>query len=115
MPRAGLGALAVPLLIVLERLGLFPGAEALARLRRRPAQASVGTSSIVRRQPGRAVWPDDIGRTVPIVYGGGGLGGLAAMRWKTQFNENAKVAGVRQPASRSCATTRSAGGASTAT
>jgi glucose/mannose-6-phosphate isomerase len=25
------------------------------------------------------------------VYGGGGPGGLAALRWKNQFNENAKV------------------------
>jgi glucose/mannose-6-phosphate isomerase len=32
-----------------------------------------------------------IGRQLPIVYGGGGLGGVAALRWKNQFNENAKV------------------------
>jgi glucose/mannose-6-phosphate isomerase len=32
-----------------------------------------------------------IGRELPIVYGGAGVGGVAALRWKTQFNENAKV------------------------
>ena len=42
-----------------------------------------------RRQPGRAAWPTTSARPVPIIYGGGGLGGLAATRWKTQFNENA--------------------------
>ena len=29
---------------------------------------------------------------MPIVYGGGALGEVAAWRWKGQFNENAKVA-----------------------
>src|SRR5690606_16016870 len=33
-----------------------------------------------------------IGRTLPIVYGGGALGAVAAARWKAQFNENPKVA-----------------------
>ena len=88
-PRAGLGALAVPPLVILERMGLFPGAgewvtQAVAQLRARrdelvaddnPAQA------LARR----------IGRTLPIIYGGGGLGGVAATRWKTEINENARV------------------------
>src|SRR5205085_267899 len=32
-----------------------------------------------------------IGRTIPLIYGGGSLGSVAAQRWKTQCNENAKV------------------------
>ena len=32
-----------------------------------------------------------IGRTIPIVYGSGGLGGVAALRWKQSMNENAKA------------------------
>lgn len=28
---------------------------------------------------------------IPIIYGGGPVSGVAAQRWKTQFNENAKV------------------------
>src|SRR5690606_26210828 len=33
-----------------------------------------------------------IGRALALIYGGGSIGAVAAMRWKTQFNENAKVA-----------------------
>jgi glucose/mannose-6-phosphate isomerase len=32
-----------------------------------------------------------IGRTIPIIYGGGALGGVAAYRWKCDVNENAKA------------------------
>src|SRR5262249_8833146 len=32
-----------------------------------------------------------LGRTVPLVYGTGALGGVAAMRWKQSINENAKA------------------------
>ena len=32
-----------------------------------------------------------IGRTIPLVYGGGALGAVAAMRWKCDVNENAKA------------------------
>ena len=31
-----------------------------------------------------------IGRTIPLIYGSSGLGAVAARRWKTQINENAK-------------------------
>jgi glucose/mannose-6-phosphate isomerase len=89
MPRAGLGAVAVPPLILLERIGLFPGASAwiasaVEQLRRRRDQLS-GDDNLAVQLARR------IGRQTPIVYGGGGIGGVAAGRWKTQFNENAKV------------------------
>jgi glucose/mannose-6-phosphate isomerase len=32
-----------------------------------------------------------IGRTLPLIYGGGALGAVAAMRWKCDINENAKA------------------------
>lgn len=89
MPRAGLGAVAVPPLVVLERLQLFPGASswiaaAVDQLRRRRDQlAGPGgpAADLARR----------IGGQFPLVYGGGGLGALAALRWKNQINENAKA------------------------
>ena len=88
-PRAGLGAMAIPPLIVLERLGLFPGAgewieRAVEQLvRRRDSLLIPGNEAeILARR---------IGRTVPLVYGGGGIGQVAAARWKTQVNENAKA------------------------
>ena len=88
-PRAGVGALAVPPLIVLEQVGLFPGArkwvdEAVRRLmaRRNELQADDSTVADLARQ---------IGRTIPLIYGGGPIGAVAAQRWKTQMNENAKI------------------------
>ena len=86
---AGLGAVAVPPLVLLERIGLFPGvsawiAAAVEQLRRRRDQLA-GDDNLATRLARR------IGRQTPIIYGGGGIGGVAAGRWKTQFNENAKV------------------------
>jgi glucose/mannose-6-phosphate isomerase len=89
-PRAAIGALAMPPLVVLEAVGLFPGAsewiaDAVSQLkRRRDALVKDGNEAegLARR----------IGRQLPLIYGGAALGAVAAMRWKTQFNENAKVA-----------------------
>jgi glucose/mannose-6-phosphate isomerase len=89
MPRAGLGALAVPPLLLLEAVGLFPGgrswvAAAVDQLERRRDQL------IIEGNPAQRL-AHRLGRAFPLIYGGGGLGGLAASRWKAQFNENAKV------------------------
>jgi glucose/mannose-6-phosphate isomerase len=88
-PRAGVGAMAVPLLVVAEDLGLLPGArrsieQAVAQLRRRRDQLTGPTSpaeALARR----------IGRTIPLVYGEAGIGAVAAWRWKADVNENAKA------------------------
>jgi len=88
--RSALGALAVAPLVILERIGMYPGgsawiAAAVEQLRRRRDQLTLEANpaaALARR----------IGRLMPIIYGGAGLGGLAAHRWKTQFNQNAKVA-----------------------
>ncbi len=87
--RAALGALATPPLVLFEHLGLFPGATAwidaaIDQLRRRATQliaADNPAEHLARR----------IGRQMPIIYGGGGVGAVAARRWKTQFNLNAKM------------------------
>lgn len=89
MPRAGIGAVSIPPLVVLERMGLVEGitaevASAAAHLDRRADQLTSAGSPA-------AVLARRIGRTMPIVYGGGLLGEVAAVRWKAQFNENAKV------------------------
>jgi glucose/mannose-6-phosphate isomerase len=90
MPRAGIAAVAVPPLLVLEQLGLLEDASeqvaaAAAQMERRRAELDADLSPVtkVARR---------IGRTLPIVYGGGALGEAAAWRWKGQFNENPKVA-----------------------
>jgi glucose/mannose-6-phosphate isomerase len=89
MPRAGIGSVSVPPLIVLERVGLFPGAseyvaEAVAQLARRRDQLIVdgGPAQRLARE---------IGGTMPVVYGGDALGAVAAYRFKCQVNENAKA------------------------
>lgn len=89
MPRAGIGAVSVPPLLVLEQLGLFDGASEqvdamVAQLVRRRDEL-LGDANAARKLAER------LGRTLPIVYGGGDLGGTAAWRWKGQFNENPKV------------------------
>lgn len=88
MPRAAIGALVVPVLAVLGQLGLLPGvAEAVAatveqlRARRDEARGGAGAAAAIA---GR------IGPHLPLVYGGGPLGAVAAARWKAQCNENAK-------------------------
>ena len=87
-PRAGLGALAIPPLVVLEDIGLFPGATywidaAVDQLRARRDELTRPEN--LAQQLARR-----IGRTMPIIHGGGGLGAVAAQRWKTDVNENAK-------------------------
>lgn len=88
-PRAGLGATAIPPLVVLEDIGLFPGATqwvalAVDQLARRRDQL-VRPGSTAEELAGR------IGRTIPIVCGAQAVGAAAALRWKTQVNENAKM------------------------
>jgi glucose/mannose-6-phosphate isomerase len=75
-------------LLVLEALGLLPGASSLvaatvAQLSRRRDQLAAG--DLARQIAGR------IGRTIPLIYGGGAIGRVAALRWKCQVNENAKL------------------------
>ncbi len=89
MPRVGLGAMAVPALAVLERIGLFPGARgwigrAVDQLKRRRDEL-VKVANPARELARR------IGRTLPMVWGGGEIGGVAALRWRNQINENAKA------------------------
>ncbi|MEQ1785535.1 MAG: SIS domain-containing protein [Acidimicrobiales bacterium] len=89
MPRAGVGSVSIPPLIVLERVGLFPGAtqyvaDAVEQLTRRRDKLIVdgGPAQRIARE---------IGRTMPIAYGGDALGAVAAYRFKCQVNENAKA------------------------
>jgi glucose/mannose-6-phosphate isomerase len=90
-PRAALGAMAVPPLVVLDEIGLYRGAQtwiddAVDQLsRRRDELAGAGESSAAAQVARR------IGSTLALVHGGGAIGGVAAQRWKTQINENAKA------------------------
>jgi glucose/mannose-6-phosphate isomerase len=93
MPRAALGALVAPMFVTLSRMGLLADAtdwltnarDQLARRRDECAPAVAARSNPARELARR------IGGTIPLVYGGGALGGVAAMRWKADVNENAKA------------------------
>ena len=89
MPRAGIGAVSVPPLVVLEQVGLFPGARswisaAVDQLAKRRDQLVADTNPALELA-------ERLDRQIPLVYGGGGLGLAAATRWKCQINENAKA------------------------
>jgi glucose/mannose-6-phosphate isomerase len=93
MPRLALGALLAPLVVVLFRMGLLPEAHAgLLRAQEQLARRRDQCKPSVEgdRNPAREL-ARRIGRTIPIVYGCGGLGAVAAMRWKQSINENAKA------------------------
>jgi glucose/mannose-6-phosphate isomerase len=93
MPRLALGALVAPLFVVLFRMGMLPEAHAgLLRAQEQLAARRDQCKPSVEgeRNPAREL-ARRIGRTIPIVYGSGGLGGVAALRWKQSVNENAKA------------------------
>lgn len=93
LPRAVLGALVAPLFVALSRMGIFHAAHAwlvqaqeqLAK-RRNQCRPDVEGAKNPARELARK-----IGRTIPLIYGGGALGGVAAYRWKCDINENAKA------------------------
>ena len=90
-PRAALGAMAIPPLVVLEEMGLYRGRRhwidaAVEQLqRRRDELHGAGDSSRAAAMARR------IGRTFPLIHGSGAVGATAANRWRTQVNENAKA------------------------
>jgi glucose/mannose-6-phosphate isomerase len=89
MPRAGVGAVSIPALSVLEQVGLFPGArqyiadtvEQLSRRRDKLIKDGSSAQQLAR----------EIGRTIPVAYGGDAIGTVAAYRFKCEVNENAKA------------------------
>ena len=93
LPRFALGSLVAPLVVVLFRMGLLPEGHATLlkaqeQLQRRRDQCKPDADA--SRNPAREL-ARKIGRTIPIIYGAGGFGAVAAMRWKCSINENAKA------------------------
>lgn len=86
--RVAVGALTVPVLVVLERMGFVDGvgpriAAAVDQLRQRRDELSgrAGEARDIARR---------IGRTFPLVHGSDGVTAVAAQHWKAQVNQNAK-------------------------
>jgi glucose/mannose-6-phosphate isomerase len=81
------------LLVALERVGLLPDVgEWLDHARRQLSARREKCRPEVTgpRNPAREI-ARKIGTTIPIFYGGGALGSVAAFRWKCDVNENAKA------------------------
>lgn len=92
-PRAALGYLAIPLLLVTEAMGLCPPVtadlqETIELMQRRAAE--YGRSVPASDNPAKRLAQELFGR-IPIIYGAEGLSEVAAYRWKCQFNECSKI------------------------
>ncbi|MGH2688894.1 MAG: SIS domain-containing protein, partial [Actinomycetota bacterium] len=92
-PRAALGYLTIPILLICERLGLGPEIgrsmpAALEQLERRAVE--YGRSSPSPQNDAKRLALSLAGR-LPWVYGSEGMSEVAAYRWKCQMNECAKV------------------------
>jgi glucose/mannose-6-phosphate isomerase len=93
MPRAAFGFLTLGVLGALEAMGVVPAVpddldEAHTLMREVLAEGGPEVPGV--RNPAKEL-ARSIGDRVPVVWGAEGIGAVAAMRWKTQFNENAKV------------------------
>jgi glucose/mannose-6-phosphate isomerase len=99
LPRSMLWSLAIPLLVIAERLGVVRiGPEvyeqAATRLEEVSHQCRPASESFVN--PGKSLALDLVG-TLPVVWGTSGLSGVAARRFASQLSGNAKypaIAGV---------------------
>lgn len=92
-PRAALGHLTFAMLGALEAAGLVPPVgddvdEVVRELERLAAELAPEVPTERNEAKHLAAW---IGDRVPVVWGADGLAAVAAMRWKTQMNENGKV------------------------
>lgn len=93
MPRAAFPYLAAGVLIVLERLGVLPDLTAdLVETDEilREQTAALGRAVPSETNPAKQIAAALQGR-IPFVWGQDGPLSVAAARWKTQLNENAKV------------------------
>jgi glucose/mannose-6-phosphate isomerase len=93
LPRAALGYLTFALLGAMERIGLLPRLaddvfDVIAPMD--PLVEALGPDVPTDRNEAKAL-AARIGGRQPVIWGGDGVGSVAASRWKTQMNENGKV------------------------
>ena len=91
-PRAALGHLGFASLGALEAMGLLPSltddvAEAVGEIEALFATSAADVPSAMDPTKALAI---RIGDRIPVFWGADGIGSVAAARWKTQVNENAK-------------------------
>jgi glucose/mannose-6-phosphate isomerase len=93
MPRAAFGWMVSAGLGALETIGLLPACAADVDEAARELDTladRLGPSSPRLQNPAKDLaWR--IADRIPVIWGAEGLGSIAASRWRTQFNENAKT------------------------
>lgn len=92
-PRAALGHLTFAMLGALESAALLPALAADvdgAAVKLERSASKLGPDVPTSSNPAKEV-ADRLGDRVPVIWGAEGIGSVAAMRWKTQMNENGKV------------------------
>jgi glucose/mannose-6-phosphate isomerase len=92
-PRAALGHLTFAMLGALEAMGVVRSLaadvdEIVRSLEDLAARLAADVPTAANPAKELAAW---LGDRVPVVWGAEGVGAVAAMRWKTQLNENGKV------------------------
>ncbi|MEW6182862.1 MAG: bifunctional phosphoglucose/phosphomannose isomerase [Bacillota bacterium] len=92
-PRAATGYLFLPMLAILERMGLFEGVGAevdeLGREMKRHA-AVYGIETPADKNPAKRL-AQKFKEHIPVIWGASGSTEVVAQRWKGQINENAKA------------------------
>jgi glucose/mannose-6-phosphate isomerase len=88
-PRAGIATTAAPLLVACERLGLLQAV--MPAIRKTVEQLRERRDSLVAGGGPSLEIARRLDRTIPLLQGANGIGAVAARRWKTQVNENAKA------------------------
>lgn len=88
-PRAALGALSIPPLMVLDSLGLFPGGrywidQTISQLQRRRDQ-------LVSKRSVAEEIADRLFGKLTLLHSSGSVGSAATTRWRAQINENSKA------------------------
>ncbi len=96
MPRAAVGAISVAPLVALERAGLLSGVDgwiraAVAQLQARRHAYPANPDQAAGDGLDGLIADIGMGEVLPVFYGGGALGAVAAGRAKAQINENAKI------------------------
>jgi glucose/mannose-6-phosphate isomerase len=95
-PRSALGYSLIPLVMMFESLGLYPGAsrdlkETLAVLRQQCQELGpdVPTRRNLAKQLAKALF-----MKIPVIQGTVGVMSAAAYRWRTQLNENSNMIAI---------------------
>ena len=91
MPRAAVGAISVAPLVALERAGLLSGVADWVRAAVTQLQTRQDIASADASPPEAIMRAIGGGELLPVFYGGGALGAVAAGRAKAQINENVKI------------------------